>query len=243
MKYFGAILVLAFIFGCEGSSSDGGEVLIEVFEEIADVMDISVPPDVTADTVADTVKPDIVVEVQTETLTEVEVVSGCPLSIFSGPTCAEVASCALQCSDSSYETQCLAQGDEGAKQTYTALKECLSAASCTAPFVGEEFPACAKAACKDKLEACFVGTLRCKDIWTCRKGCDPENHGCPLACYGLATLEEQAIWVAYERCIFEVDCAQDPTNLMENGWPKTECEAFAAGHHCPNQRQACVPPT
>jgi hypothetical protein len=243
-----ALVVLAsvaFVSGCESSSGGTDATVTDTPAEVADVVETT--PEVVPDTAPETVKPDTpvvdVAETVNDTATKEEVTVGCPATAFAGPTCAEMAACAFQCDDAAYETQCLAQGETAAKDAYTALKDCLATAACKDFFKGEEFPACAVTGCADKLDACFAGALKCKDIWTCRKACDAENPGCALACYGMATPDQQDVWVAYEHCIFQVDCTQDPANLQANGWPTPECEAYAAGHNCPNQRQACVPPT
>jgi hypothetical protein len=91
----------------------------------------------------------------------VDTAPSCPLAIYTGPNCNEFAACALQCSDSDYETKCLAKADAGQKDAYTKVKDCLKVAGCDSVFEQFSFTKCAT----DKPSSRPVSRAR-RSAWT-----------------------------------------------------------------------------
>lgn len=167
--------------------------------------------------------------------------ASCPQSV-GGSTCHEIAACAIQCPDPTFQAACAVQPVSGATGAWEALRDCIANASCDPIFQDEQYTDCVLDACRDLLTACGPtpgGT--CRDIWKCRKDCDPDDAACPARCFGLGSAEAQATWIAYKDCILGIECAE--TDINANGWPTWTCEAYGQNHNCPIQAQACFPPT
>ncbi len=237
MTAIGAALLVAACVACGGT--DSGEttdvattdvVPVDVIEAALDTI-----PEVVLDTIVktDVTKPETVIQETTPDVAT-EVAAGCPAAVISGPTCGEIGACALQCNDAGFQAQCLALGNQAARDAFAPLQTCLATAKCATAWENDDFSTCAKTACANELGACFVGTMKCKDIWTCRKECDPEDTGCGMRCMAQGTLAFQSAWVDYKNCVLAAACAQDPANLRGNGWPTDQCEGNADGTVCHN---------
>ena len=242
MTAIGAALLLAACVACGGTDSGNESDVVTTDVTPVDVIEAATDtvPEIVLDTIVktDTVKPEAVIQETTEVA---DVPAGCPAAVISGPTCGEIGACALQCTDAAFQAQCIAQGEQAAKDAFAAVQTCLATAACATLWVNDDFSECAKGACADKLSACFVGTMTCKDVWTCRKGCDPEDTGCPIRCLAEGAPNYQAVWLDYKNCALAAACAQNPANLRGNGWPTDQCEGNADGTVCHNQYMACVP--
>jgi hypothetical protein len=167
-----------------------------------------------------------------------DVPATCP-AVITGPTCREIAACALQCTDAAHQAECVGATTGDEKTKYETLRDCLALAACPKIFDNEQFSACATAACKDSLDACFqTPDGKCCATVNCRKDCDPDDPSCPMRCYGLASLAEQEVFIEYKDCLLGADCASD---VQANLWPTWTCENYARYHNCPNQSQACFP--
>jgi hypothetical protein len=167
----------------------------------------------------------------------------CPTVLFGGTECFEIAGCVLACpEDEAFEASCMALGDDAGRAAFAALRDCLAGAEdCDAYFDGEDAADCVMSACGVEMGACLpAGTGTCRDIWTCRKDCDPEDPGCPLRCMALGTVDDRSTWSLYQRCVFQGDCAS--TDVLPSGWPTQNCENDIANNYCTNQWQACFPP-
>lgn len=170
-----------------------------------------------------------------------DVPATCPV-VVTGPTCNAIAACAIQCADAGRAAACVGSTTGAEVEKWDALKACLDTAACPKVWENEQYSACATAACKDTLEACAqTEGGKCRDIWICRKDCDPDDPSCPARCLGTGTVAAQATFVAYKDCILGIDCAE--TDIEANGWPVWTCEEYGQYHNCPLQSQACFPPT
>jgi hypothetical protein len=143
--------------------------------------------------------------------------------------------------DATYYGLCAASASGDASANAAALMACLTTHGCTDPVENEAFTDCVVDNCESALETCFTGTGGCRDIWTCRKGCDPSDLACPIRCYGEAPKAQQDAWVAYETCVLGSGCATSPTNLMPNGWPLESCEDELATTQCAVVHNLCIP--
>lgn len=164
----------------------------------------------------------------------------CPTGVPVGPSCLEVAACAVLCDDAAFETNCLAQAEQAASEAWIALKGCAGSNECGPMFMAEQVSDCLITSCKTEVDACLVGESTCRDVWTCRKDCPAEDPTCAMKCVASGTAEAQEQWVEYKNCILDIQCASE--DVMENGWPTYSCEQFARGF-CSLPYQACFPPT
>lgn len=165
----------------------------------------------------------------------------CPQSV-GGSKCHEIAACAIQCADPAFQAACAVQPDPGAMEAWEALRTCMDTAACSPIFQAEQYTQCVIDACRDQLTACSPSPGgSCRDIWKCRKDCDPDDAACPARCFGLGSPEAQVTWIGYKECILGIECAA--TDINANGWPTWTCEAYGQNHNCPIQAQACFPPT
>ncbi len=170
-----------------------------------------------------------------------DVPPGCP-AVVTGPTCHAIAACALQCTGAGRETECVGTADAAEVTKWQAVRDCLATAACAAVFENEQLSVCATTACPAALEGCFAATVgKCCAIVNCRKECDPDDPSCPLRCFGLASKDQQAVFVEYKDCILDTECAK--TDLRANSWPTWTCEEYAQGHNCPTPTQECFPPS
>lgn len=170
-------------------------------------------------------------------------VPACPTVLFGGPACFEIAACKMACpEDEAFDEACRALGDDDGRAAFSVLMDCLGdAEDCDTYFVGEDATECVLADCGAEMGACLPeGTGTCRDIWACRKDCDPEDPGCPLRCMALGTSDDRSAWTQYQRCVFQGDCAS--TDVLPSGWPTQNCENDIANNNCTNQWQACFPP-
>jgi len=165
----------------------------------------------------------------------------CPQAV-GGSSCHEIAACAIQCADPVFQAACAVQPAAGATDAWDDLRTCISTAACDPVFHMEQYADCVLTNCRAKLTACAPSPGgSCRDIWKCRKDCDPDDAACPARCFGLGSAEAQATWIAYKDCILGIECAS--TDINANGWPTWTCEAYGQNHNCPIQAQACFPPT
>jgi len=164
----------------------------------------------------------------------------CPTGVPTGPSCLEVAACAVLCDDAAFETTCLAQAETAAADAWAALKACAATNECVAIFQAEQVSDCLISSCGTEAGACVVGESTCRDIWTCRKDCPAEDPTCAMKCIASGTTEAQEQWIEYKNCILDIDCSSE--DVMENGWPTFSCEQYARGF-CSLPYQACFPPT
>ena len=244
------MVVVTAALACGGGSGGGGDGITatDVVEsaqpdavvEVADHGTTDPAPTdsaVPTDTVKDTAKPDVSNEAVV--LPDVPVQPQCP-TMFTGGTCLDVVACVVQCDDASYQTECQVQADQATKDKIAAIIQCVKDAKCDGAFDDNNLSDCASKACGDLFSTCFAGTGKCKDIWACRRDCNPDDKGCPMKCFGLGSPEAQSIWITYKNCIEQDECTG--TDLRPNGWPTETCENSAANHYCPNQHQACIPP-
>jgi hypothetical protein len=244
-----ATVVTTAAWACDsgnGNATDNG-----VQDNGADVpvnTDVATDPGTPEDTgakdpgTADNAKPDTnPVDHGTPDTTAADVPQTCP-AVVSGATCGAIAACAIQCDAEGRAAECVGATTGAEVEKWDALKACLATAACPKVWENEQFTACATTACKATLEACFVTDGgKCRDIWICRKDCDPDDPSCPARCYGIGSVEAQATWVTYKDCILGIDCAE--TDIMANGWPVWTCEEYGENHNCPLQSQACFPPS
>jgi hypothetical protein len=256
-KIFAFLVVALFAIGC-GDSKPDEDVVDPGKSDVADVVDTPDEGDPTDDTATSddlgepqdnapaddqTPAPDEGTDTNEPEHDPGQEPEGCSkATVFSGPSCVETAACEMACpGDEDFLAQCKeATSAEGLDQ-FNALRECMDQNECVAFFDGDAPDDCAFTNCKDQVDACMPeGTKTCRDIWMCRKACDPADVGCPAKCVSLGTIDDRLVWNEYQDCVLQADCAL--TDTLANGWPTEQCENDIQSNFCTNQAEDCFPP-